>query len=383
MDIYGNKNVLKLVFLVFALIIGITTLLYTESFIKDLRAEEARRAKLLVEAMDYVRTGPESGEYIFVVKIIQANNTIPVIVTNENGDIITSKNLNPELSDNEDYLRKQIAKMAAQNDPIEVVIAEGRKNYLYYRESTILTQLRYYPIVLLTVIALFIGIAYLAFSSSRRSEQNRVWNGMAKETAHQIGTPLSSLMGWIEILHGQAADKMALNEMEKDIHRLETITDRFSKIGSVPQMREESIAEVVQNSVDYLKSRISRKVSFTYTSNISMGITIEMNKQLFGWVLENLVRNAMDAIQGKGEISIVLEEQGKWIKIDVVDSGKGIPKAQQKAVFRPGYTSKTRGWGLGLSLAKRIVGEYHKGKIFVAQSEVGKGTIFRILLPNK
>jgi len=383
MDIYGNKNLLKLIFLFFALFIGIGTILYTESFLKDLRAEEIRRARLLVEAIDYAQNGPDSGELIFVMKMIEANNNIPIIVTNDEGKIVAHRNINLELSSDEGFLNKQIEKMALQNDPIIVEFGEGRKNIVYYKESILLTKLRFYPIVLLSVISLFIGIAYLAFSSSRRSEQNRVWNGMAKETAHQIGTPLSSLMGWIEILHSQDADKMALEEMEKDVARLETITDRFSKIGSVPQMKEESILMVAQSSVDYLQRRIPKKITLTFTHNIPEGITLSMNKQLFGWVLENLVRNAMDAIKGEGSISISIEEQPKWIVLDVKDTGKGIPIAQQKAVFRPGYTSKSRGWGLGLSLAKRIVGEYHKGKIFVAQSEIGSGSTFRILLPKQ
>ena len=383
MDIYSNKNVLKIIFLVFALFIGVGTILYTESFLKDLRAEEIRRARLLVEAIDYAQNGPDSGELIFVMKMIEANNTIPIIVTNDNGKIVAHRNIGKENAQDDAFLRKQIEKMSEQNDPIIVEFGEGRKNIVYYKESILLTKLRFYPIVLLSVIGLFIGIAYLAFSSSRKAEQNRVWNGMAKETAHQIGTPLSSLMGWIEILHGQNTDKMALEEMEKDVARLETITDRFSKIGSIPQMKEESIAEVVSASVDYLERRMPKKISLNFTNHLMAQETLNMNKQLFGWVLENLVRNAMDAIQGEGSISIVLEEQNKWIKLDVTDSGKGIAIAQQKAVFRPGYTTKSRGWGLGLSLAKRIIGEYHKGKIFVAQSEIGNGSTFRIMLPKQ
>jgi signal transduction histidine kinase len=239
-----------------------------------------------------------------------------------------------------------------------------------------------YPIFLLAVIGIFIGIAYLLFSSSRRSEQNRVWTGMAKETAHQIGTPLSSLMGWIEILRTQNADEMALTEMEKDVNRLQMITDRFSKIGSTPQMSEENISETVQSSFDYMKSRVSKKIDMTLTSTIPSDQMLLVNTQLLSWVIENLVRNAIDSIEGGGFVKLELTDDGKFIRLDVADSGKGIPIAQQNAIFRPGYTTKKRGWGLGLSLAKRIIEEYHKGKISVAVSEVGKGTTFRVLLPK-
>jgi signal transduction histidine kinase len=205
---------------------------------------------------------------------------------------------------------------------------------------------------------------------------------MAKETAHQIGTPLSSLMGWIEILRSQNADEMALTEMEKDVSRLQMITDRFSKIGSMPQMSDEFVNETVSKSFNYLQSRVSKKVKLTFNSNLTDEQRLQINPQLFSWVLENLVRNAVDALEGSGEVDLELTDQGKFIRLDVTDNGKGIAKAQQSAVFRPGFTTKARGWGLGLSLAKRIIEDYHKGKIFVAQSEVGKGTTFRVLLPK-
>ena len=272
--------------------------------------------------------------------------------------------------------------MAESNDPIEITYYGNRKVYIYFKESLLLTKLRIYPIILLAVIGIFIVIAYLLFSSSRRSEQNRVWTGMAKETAHQIGTPLSSIMGWIEILRTQNADEMALSEMEKDVSRLQTITDRFSKIGSMPQMREEPIYETVETSFNYLQSRVSKKIDTTLESTVSEDLKLLVNTQLLSWVIENLMRNAIDAIDGPGFVKLELTDQGKSIRLDVIDSGKGIPKAQQSAVFRPGFTTKKRGWGLGLSLAKRIVEEYHRGKITVAQSEIGKGTTFRVILPK-
>jgi len=382
MDIYNNKNAIKLIFIFVASVIGIVTLVYTDGFLKELRNEEVRRAKLFVEAMDIAQNAENDVNLSFVLKIIEGNTTIPVIVVGEDGSVSAHRNLDPVKSKNDEWVEKQVPLMAEENEPIEVIFAKGRKIKLYYRESILLTQLRLYPIFLLLVIGVFIGIAYLAFSSSRRSEQNRVWTGMAKETAHQIGTPLSSIMGWIEILRTQNADEMALAEMEKDVNRLVTITDRFSKIGSMPTMKEENIGEITEQSFNYLSARASKKIKMTLTNHLRNSIQLKVNKQLLGWVIENLVRNAIDAIAGAGAVNLEINEQPKWVVIDVIDTGKGIAKAQQSVVFRPGYTTKSRGWGLGLSLAKRIVEEYHKGKIYVAQSEVGKGTNFRVMLPK-
>jgi signal transduction histidine kinase len=382
MDIYNNKNAIKLVLFLFALTIGVGTLVYTESFLKELRAEEIRKAKVYVEATHVAQSSTEEVSLSLVLNIIRGNNTIPVIVVNEDGKVDTHRNLDPIKSKDPEYIKKQIEEMAESNDPIEITYYGDRKVYIYFKESLLLTKLRIYPIILLAVIGIFIIIAYLLFSSSRKSEQNRVWTGMAKETAHQIGTPLSSLMGWIEILRSQNADEMALTEMEKDVSRLQMITDRFSKIGSMPQMSDEFVNETVSKSFNYLQSRVSKKVKLTFNSNLTDEQRLQINPQLFSWVLENLVRNAVDALEGSGEVDLELTDQGKFIRLDVTDNGKGIAKAQQSAVFRPGFTTKARGWGLGLSLAKRIIEDYHKGKIFVAQSEVGKGTTFRVLLPK-
>jgi len=382
MDIYNNKNAIKLLLFLFAATIGIGTLIYTESFLKELRAEEIKKAKIYVEATNLAQSTTDDETLNLVIKIIEGNNTIPVIVVNEEGEVDTHRNLDPEKSKNPEYIKKQIEIMAESNDPIEISYYGDRKVYIYFKESLLLTKLRVYPIILLGVIAIFIVIAYLLFSSSRRSEQNRVWTGMAKEKAHQIGTPLSSIMGWIEILRTQNADEMALTEMEKDVSRLQMITDRFSKIGSIPQMTEESIYETVQTSFNYLESRVSKKIDTSLESSIDKDLKLLVNTQLLSWVIENLIRNAIDAIEGPGFVKLELTDQGKNIRLDVIDSGKGVPKAQQSAVFRPGFTTKKRGWGLGLSLAKRIVEDYHKGKITIAQSELGKGTIFRVMLPK-
>jgi len=382
MDIYNNKNAIKLLLFLFAATIGIGTLIYTESFLKELRAEEIKKAKIYVEATNLAQSTTDDETLNIVIKILEGNNTIPLIVVNEEGEVDTHRNLDPEKSKNPEYIKKQIEIMAESNDPIEISYYGDRKVYIYFKESLLLTKLRVYPIILLGVIAIFIVIAYLLFSSSRRSEQNRVWTGMAKETAHQIGTPLSSIMGWIEILRTQNADEMALTEMEKDVSRLQMITDRFSKIGSIPQMTEESIYETVQTSFNYLESRVSKKIDTSLESSIDKDLKLLVNTQLLSWVIENLIRNAIDAIEGPGFVKLELTDQGKNIRLDVIDSGKGVPKAQQSAVFRPGFTTKKRGWGLGLSLAKRIVEDYHKGKITIAQSELGKGTIFRVMLPK-
>jgi len=382
MDIYNNKNAIKLLLFLFAATIGIGTLIYTESFLKELRAEEIKKAKIYVEATNLAQSTTDDETLNLVIKIIEGNNTIPVIVVNEEGEVDTHRNLDPEKSKNPEYIKKQIEIMAESNDPIEISYYGDRKVYIYFKESLLLTKLRVYPIILLGVIAIFIVIAYLLFSSSRRSEQNRVWTGMAKETAHQIGTPLSSIMGWIEILRTQNADEMALTEMEKDVSRLQMITDRFSKIGSIPQMTEESIYETVQTSFNYLESRVSKKIDTSLESSIDKDLKLLVNTQLLSWVIENLIRNAIDAIEGPGFVKLELTDQGKNIRLDVIDSGKGVPKAQQSAVFRPGFTTKKRGWGLGLSLAKRIVEDYHKGKISVQKSEIGKRTTFEILLES-
>jgi signal transduction histidine kinase len=382
MDIYSNKNLWKLTLFITAVLIGVGTLWYTETFLKELRQEEEKNIKIWANAVQVATTATSGEDLSFATSYITNNNTIPVILTDEEGNIITSRNLKKGRENDADYLKAQMLAMAEENDPIEIVYDQDKKNYLYYKESILLTKLRVYPMVLLGVIGLFVGIAYLAFSASRRAEQNRVWTGMAKETAHQIGTPLSSLMGWIEILRTQNTDESMLVEMENDINRLTVITDRFSKIGSQPTLKSENLKDLVEQSVTYFEKRISKKIKLSFKVEEGGFYQVVMNPQLMGWVVENLIRNSVDAIEGPGEINLYLSQHGKNIRLDVEDSGKGIPYRQMQAVFRPGFTTKTRGWGLGLSLAKRIVENYHNGKIFVAKSEVGTGTTFRISLPR-
>lgn len=365
---------------VFALLIGAGTLWYTESFLKELRDGEERSVRIWAHAVRVFSSGAATGDVSLYGRIFEENRTIPIIMTDGEGTVITHRNLDSLKALNPRYVERLIPIMAEENEPIEIEYAEGRKNYVYYQESILLKQLRMYPWILLGVIGLFIGISYFAFSAARRTEQERVWSGMAKETAHQIGTPLSSMLGWIELLRTQGVDEQALNEMSTDVNRLEMITARFSKIGSIPELKNENAVEAVRESLNYLRQRTSKKIEFDFQYPESE-IIIPINKQLFSWVMENLIRNAVDAIDGAGSIEVLMEEAGRNVKIDVVDTGKGLTRNQYKAIFRPGFTTKARGWGLGLSLAKRIVEDYHEGKIFVLRSEPGEGTTIRVLIP--
>jgi two-component system, sporulation sensor kinase D len=278
------------------------------------------------------------------------------------------------------WLKDMLHTMEAQNTPIPVNLAGTGTRYIYYKDSFLLTQLKYYPYVQLAIIGLFLFIAYLLFSYARRSEQNQVWVGMAKETAHQLGTPLSSMVAWIELLKLKGLDPETVKEIEKDVYRLETITDRFSKIGSTARLEKANLMEVIGETIGYLKLRTSSKITYEIHPSAHKEIFAPINRHLFEWVLENLVKNAVDAMEGNGSIIIEVTEDPKHVMIDVTDTGKGIPKSRFKTIFNPGYTSKTRGWGLGLTLSRRIMQNYHAGKIFVKSSTLNKGTTFRLML---
>lgn len=381
MDFYGKKNLWKFLLFVFAVLIGAATLWYTESFLDELRKQEVDKVGQFAMAMQNVLDADSVTDISFEQDFIRANTTIPIILTDENGELIGANNIDDRKLGDPEWVREKIEEMSQEAEPLVVDIGKGQVQYLYYQNSTLLTKLRYYPMVLLCVISLFIIIAYVAFSNARKSEQNRVWNGLAKETAHQIGTPLSSLMGWLELLRAKDVDAVVVEEMEKDINRLSTITDRFSKIGSIPSITEQDIVEISAEAVSYLKARSPRKVNITFSPAPEMeNVRVMLNKPLYEWVIENLIRNAMDALEAKGDIDVSITEHGKFVRVEVKDNGKGIPVNKQKTVFRPGYTTKSRGWGLGLSLAKRIIEDYHNGRIYVASSELGKGTTFRISL---
>ncbi len=308
--------------------------------------------------------------------VISHNKTIPVIITSQSGEILNTSNIEDEILNDKSKLRALLSRLKNENNPI--VFDDGeRKQFLYYGNSSLLNKLKYYPVALLLIIFLFGAVVYNFYKSTKMATQNKLWAGMAKETAHQIGTPLSSLIGWLEIMKADNVDETTISEIEKDINRLQTITDRFSKIGSEPILEEKDIIQETQESFDYLKSRFSHQVEFTFSAPKNP-IMVSLNPALHSWTVENLMKNAIDAMKGRGKLNIEITNDAQWVKIEVKDSGKGIPKNQFKRVFEPGFTTKKRGWGLGLSLTKRIVEEYHKGKIRVLKSEIGKGTTMQV-----
>ena len=319
----------------------------------------------------------------FIEEIVLNSASVPVIVTDSSrSHIMDYGNIEDSKISDSIFVQELIHEMETQNPPITIDLPYSGKRYIYYKDSLLQTRLRYFPLAILAAMALFIILGYLIFSTSRKSEQNQVWAGLAKETAHQLGTPLSSMIAWIDLLRMQEVDEDSLRELEKDVHRLEVITDRFSKIGSIPKLLLGDVGAVVLEFVDYFKKRTSKKVKYKVDIDAVNGhnIVAPLNVPLFGWVIENLCKNAVDAMEGKGDIEIILFEDDQSVYIDIKDTGKGIPTNKQKSIFKPGFTTKKRGWGLGLSLADRIITNYHKGKIFVKKSSAGKGTTFRIIL---
>ncbi|MBR0054189.1 MAG: HAMP domain-containing histidine kinase [Bacteroidales bacterium] len=320
----------------------------------------------------------------FFKEVVINAASIPVIITDETKTkVVVSGNLDAVEFDSPEKLANLIGKMRSQNDPIDIMLPDHGKCYVFYKESPVLTRLRYFPYIQFVIILVFIIVAYLLFSFARRSEQNRVWVGMSKETAHQLGTPISSLMAWTEILRASNVDASIVDEINKDVTRLDTIAQRFSKIGSVPELAPENLVEVIRDFTIYLRTRISRTVTIEFADTKYNPIILPINRYLFEWVVENLCKNAVDAMEGSGKITIEIIEGAKLVHIDITDTGKGIPPKKQKTIFKPGYTSKKRGWGLGLTLAQRIIKEYHKGKLFVKSSAVGKGTTMRITLKKQ
>jgi len=317
----------------------------------------------------------------FFSEVVLNSASVPVIITDSTQtNVVASGNIPRNKISDPAFMRSTLHSMAAQNSPIRVNLADTGIRYIFYQDSFILTQLKYYPLVQFVVIGLFLFIAYLMFSYARRSEQNQVWVGMAKETAHQLGTPLSSMVAWVELLKLKGVDNETLTEIGKDVQRLETITDRFSKIGSIARLEPMDVVAIVHETISYIRSRTSQKVTFVITPTRREQIIVPLNMHLFEWVIENLSKNAVDAMEGAGTINIEILEVGEQVTIDISDTGKGIPKSRFKTIFHPGFTSKQRGWGLGLTLCKRIVENYHSGKIFVKSSTLGKGTTFRIIL---
>ncbi|GIR13131.1 MAG: two-component sensor histidine kinase [Cryomorphaceae bacterium] len=374
------KRISKQLLLLSAFIIGTTILWYTNNLVDDLRREERTKVNIWANATKQTTDIDNLNEDIsFVFEVINHNKTIPVILVDDNGSILYHKNFPSKKANNIDYLKSQLEIMKESHEPIVFEYADGKHNKIYYKDSILLTRLKIFPYIILVVISLFIVTGYFAFSNSRKSEQNKVWAGMARETAHQIGTPLSSLMGWVTLLHDQGGNEEIVSEMNKDILRLQMITERFSKIGSQPELKNQDVNSIVQRSFYYMKDRSSSKINFKLEIS-DHAIFSFLNTQLFGWVIENIMRNAIDALQGKGEIKVEVKDHSKNVIIDISDNGKGIKSTQLKTVFEPGYTTKLRGWGLGLSLVKRIVEDYHKGQVYILHSKLGKGSTFRISL---
>ena len=382
MDFYFKKRRWKILLLLLAMGIGIGSFFYTNWLVKKTAEEEHKSVELWAEATQKIlNVDVESTQDItFLNSILMRNTNIPVIITDSLGIIREYRNISVNEKNEKKVLADELRKMKEQNDPILIKVSERENQYLYYRDSILLQNLKYYPLVQFSVIILFVLVAYVAFNSSRNAEQNQVWVGMSKETAHQLGTPISSLMAWVELLKMKNVDETLIKEFEKDTQRLQKITERFSKIGSVPELIPTDVAESIHSTVEYLKTRSSSNVKFILDYDLKGTFVAPLNAALFSWVIENLCKNAIDAMNSHGTIHITLADKGSQIAIEVADTGKGISKAYFKTVFQPGFTTKKRGWGLGLSLAKRIVENYHRGKIFLKHSEINKGTTFKIVL---
>lgn len=382
-DIYTQRSQLKKMLLIVAGGIVFFSLWYTHTLVREIAKQEVRKVEELAEAYEILNTTIDNDDLENALEIIKKNNEIPVIWAAETGEIYGLKNFDTTATLQKNFLSKTVQKLKRNKQYVEIAFDADVKQYLYYKDSLLLQKLRLYPFYLLGLISFFVLVSFIAFSSSKKAEQNRVWVGMAKETAHQLGTPLSSLEAWIYILKSKYTseeDTQLIGDMEKDISRLELVAERFSKIGSLPDLQEYNIPEVVEKIVHYISKRASKNVVFSINDRTEGQGMALINPALFEWVLENLLKNALDAIEGKGNISVFIEEKGNETIIDITDSGKGIPKSKYKTVFEPGYSTKKRGWGLGLSLTKRIMEDYHHGKIMVKSSELGKGTTFRIVL---
>ncbi|WP_179337677.1 sensor histidine kinase [Winogradskyella ludwigii] len=375
-----NRNVIRWIIIVSSFIIISLILWNTYTFFQNFKAEERSKMKNWSFAQKEMRNtdnlNADIGE--LPLEILKSNTSTPMIKVSEDGSM-EPNNIDPRKAQDSLYLTKLIEVFKSENEPIEIRYKDQVLSTLYYGNSPLLNKLKYYPLALLLIILLFAAVVYFFYRSSKNAEQNKLWTGMAKETAHQIGTPLSSLVGWTEILKMENVNPEYIMEIEKDIDRLQTITERFSKIGSAPTLKTMDIVAVTNSSYDYLKSRSSKLINFEIISP-EIEIPVKLNEQLFSWTIENLVKNAIDAMKGKGDLKLELTQLESNVFINISDTGKGIPKSSFTKIFEPGYTTKKRGWGLGLSLAKRIVEDYHNGKIKVLTSEIEKGTTIQIIL---
>ncbi|WP_162340904.1 MULTISPECIES: sensor histidine kinase [Cyclobacterium] len=382
LDLYQNRGKVKWGVFAFSIIIGLGSIYYTNTLVEELKIREKRQVDLYAEALEYASLNSDNLTFIFQV-IIQENKSIPVITVNAEGEPIEYKNVHFRKNSTEEEKRDQLLEELAAMKDLYEPIRLSDDAFIFYRNSDLLTRLQYYPYVQLSVILVFGVLAYAFFNQSKVAEQNRLWAGLTKETAHQLGTPLASLMAWVDYLKNSPVfeeNQEVITELEKDTRKLSMVTERFSNIGSTPVIKPENVYGVVADAINYLRPRISSKVSIDLNSHAE-NIYAQMNRSLFEWVIENICKNAVDAMKGQGAIRInIVKESEKYVFIDISDTGKGMEKKMFTKVFNPGFTTRQRGWGLGLTLAKRIIEGYHSGRIFVNASELGKGTTFRIVL---
>ncbi len=380
MKIFSNTLLFKRITILVSFVIVSLILWNTYTFFQKFKYEERIKMEILATALKEITANKDLNASVSLpLKIIENNSNIPMILVDEEGNIENYQNLDSVKALSPKYIENILTKMKSENAPIEVSFSGQNKQYIYYRNSDLPNKLTYYPLALILILFLFLSLVYMFYNSNKIAEANKLWTGMAKETAHQIGTPLSSLLGWIAILKMEKIEDKYVEEIEKDVSRLNTIANRFSKIGSTPELKKENIVAITKQAFDYLKSRSSKQISFSFAS-LDNEVYSNLNTELFGWVIENLIKNSIDAMLGKGELKVNIENTSKKIKITISDTGKGIPKKLFNQIFKPGFTTKKRGWGLGLSLSRRIVSDYHKGKISVQKSEIGKGTTFEISL---
>jgi hypothetical protein len=378
-NIYDSSRQLKYFFIIGAIVIAIVSVVVSNTLIKKLAEDEREKIEIWAEAGRVIVNEDTSLNMSLSLRIIKGNTSIPVLLCDENDNIIEYRNIELPEKHVESFLSRKVKEFKSKNAPITIDMGDGTFQYLYYDDSIILKRLLFYPYAQLSVVFVFILIAFFALVSTKKAEQNKIWVGLSKETAHQLGTPISSLIAWMEYLRTKEVSTFFLNEMEKDVKRLETIAERFSKIGSAPDPTPMNISCMIRIALEYMDTRISSKVKLCSYLPEEPALAL-MNESLFSWVIENLVKNAVDAMEGQGTITVQMETTKKIIFIDISDTGKGIPKSKFETIFSPGYTTKTRGWGLGLSLVKRIIESYHGGRIFVKSSEIGRGTTFRIEL---
>ena len=375
----NQYSAVRIIVIIVAIFFAVVSLVISDRLVSQMAEEERHKMELWAAATQSVTSNDYEESLLFASRIIESNTTIPMIQVNARGEIINYNNIDLPRTDPSRYLYQKLKEFRAGYPPIEIDYGLG-KEYLYYSDSTTLKQLLLFPYVQVAVFLIILGVSVLAIVSLKRADQNFIWEGMSRETAHQLGTPISSLMAWRELLMAQAVDPMVVQEMGKDIQRLEMIADRFQKIGSSPKLEPCDLGVLVMKAVAYLQPRISKGVSISLLDEPEEAVYVLASEQLIAWVFENLIKNAVDAMQSKGAISIRYGAGEEHAFIEIQDTGKGLPRAQWEKIFRPGYTTRQRGWGLGLSLARRIVQDYHKGRIYVRHSELGVGTTFRILL---